>query len=203
MKGLQTLQTYTAMNLHFSDKNDYDCFKYNFKTKVSEESLNKCRFKWQIMSIEDIFKDCDIRYLMFLIFERQNFEWVSLEQLCRHVYFFRKNIHMVDPMYRLEDSFKKDLKFLYGFYKTNDPRCLFEVDGIYTNLYREYHCGRIQLSTLILLSLHIKNVINIDSSKDIIAYPRFIAHCEKIIPFMKLFYKKVDIESYFGKYYLG
>lgn len=50
MIGERCYQIYNSILLHY--KGDYDCFKYNFKTKVKEGSLNSHKFKWQFIGLE-------------------------------------------------------------------------------------------------------------------------------------------------------
>lgn len=65
MSGFRAFQVFSAMNLHFSSKNPYDGFKYNFKTKQKPEDFEKNHaVRWQF---EKLAKDhpSDIELLKF------------------------------------------------------------------------------------------------------------------------------------------
>lgn len=47
MNGFEAYKYATAINLHFNQL-DYDAFKYNFKTNVSQESYWKRNDKYQL-----------------------------------------------------------------------------------------------------------------------------------------------------------
>lgn len=196
MIGLQAYQTFTALSLHFKEGSDYDCFKYNFKTKANAESLKKNRMKWQYMNLEKKFSLYEIRYYMYLAFEKRDFGYITPQMMFKLVHGISKNKKTF-----LEDIFPSDLQYLAKRY--NKSPAIFDNDDLYPNLYVEYDNGKIDIKTFLLLSIHIKDVINNNSSRDIIAWPRFVKKAERIVPFMKYFFSKEEVETVFLNHYLN
>lgn len=196
MIGLQAYQTFTAITLHFKAQSDYDCFKYNFKTRANAESFNKNRMKWQYISLEKKYNLKEIRYYTYLTFEKYDFGYVTPKMMFQTV----SRLSKIEKPF-LTDIFPKDLQYLSDVY--NRSSTLFETDDLYPNLYTEYSNGKINIKTFLLLSIHIKDLINNSSSRDIIAWPGFVKKAERIVPFMKYFFSKEEVEQAFLEHYLN
>ena len=194
MKGLYPFQVYKAMSLHFNDKVNYDCLKYNFKTKANEESFMKSSFRWQYVGFEKKYGNGNIRYIMFGIFEKNDFGFVhekGLNQIAKFVY--------QSPAQFISSAFENDLQYLKKVYNGNTS--LFDSDGLYPNVYRELKDNNIEYQTFMLLNCFIYDVLNTDS-RDIIAWPKFVKKCQDIVPFIMLFFDRSDVEQVFKEHYL-
>lgn len=192
MKGLHAYQTHTAFNLHFG-RSPYDCIKYNFKVKAGEEAFAKSRYKWQYVGLEKHAND--MRYLMFLVFEENKFMHVTPQRLFNRA----RAMYDASPSQYIETTFGIELSYLSKQYKAGTS--LFDMNDLYPNVYHEFKDGNISFITVLLLDVFISDVINNDS-RDIIAWPKFVAHCDSIIPFIKLFFDRKQVESSFARRYL-
>jgi hypothetical protein len=194
--GLQAYQIFTALTLHFKEDSDYECFKYNFKTRANAESFNKNRMKWQYMNLEKKFTIFQIRYYMYLAFEKQDFGYLTPNMMFKMVNSLAKKENNF-----IETKFSNDVKYLAMRY--NGSTELFNNDDLYPNLYTEYENRKIDIKSFLLLSIHIKDVINGNSSRDIIAWPRFVKKAQRITPFMKHFFSKGEVEQVFLTKYIN
>ena len=194
MIGFNAYQSYMAMSLHFNKSNDYNCFTYHFKTKSNEESFKKHKMKWQFAGLEKQYDLKQIRYFMFRAFERNDFTYMSPMMLFKLIFNLKQERDFIT------NKFKSDLQYLSSVY--NGSTDLFHNDNLYPNIYMEYNSKKINIKTLILLHLYIKDVINTHTSRDIIAWPRFIEKVDSISPFIKYFYDKDQVEHAFLTYYL-
>ena len=197
MIGLELYQTYQAYNLHFNDKVSYDCLKYNFKTKVNLDSFNKSKFKWQFIGTEKKLSDKPIRFILFNVYEQYGFTYITPQKMIQAIH-----RHLEDNQQKfLETTFKTDLHYLKSVY--NGSVDLFMTGDLYPNIYHEYLNGKINIKSLLLLDVFIKEVINSKTSRDIIAWPKYIQEANKLKGLIGYFFNRKQIEQLFSEIYLG
>lgn len=192
MKGLLAYQIHTAYNLHFGSS-PYDCVKYNFKVKAGEDAFKKSRYKWQYVGLEQ--RAEHLKYMMFLVFEENRFSHIPPHRLFNRA----RTMYGASPEQYIDTTFAVELEHLTAKYDAGTT--LFDIGDLYPNVYHEYKDGSISFMTFMILNAFISDVINNDS-RDIIAWPKFVAHCHSIMPFIKLFFDKRHVESTFARRYL-
>ena len=55
MSGFQAYTIYSALKLHYTQEN-FDAYKYNFKTRVNPKSYEKLRFKYSFEKLASKYK---------------------------------------------------------------------------------------------------------------------------------------------------
>ena len=197
MIGLEAYQIYNAFNLHFNDNVDYDCMTYNFKTRVKPETFKRSPYRWQFASIEKK-ASADLRFVSFNSFCLCDYSYTKPLKFIRTV---SKQLE-ITPSTILQSVVKKDLLYLKDRY--NGSTNLFNSDGsLYPHLFQEFKDGKIDYRTMILVSVFIKDVINRETSKDIIAWPKYVKQADHVKGLFKYFYSKSEFETLFAETYLG
>lgn len=195
--GINLYATYKSFVLHCNDKINFNCVKYNFKTKVSEQTFLKSRFKWQFMTMERKLAGTDFRYAVFNVFYLYGFTYINpqkfIQTLSKYLEVNQKDF--------LNNIFKKDLLYLKSVY--NGSSKLFETSDLYPNIYQEYLDGKIDIQSTVLLNIFIKDVINTGTSRDIIAWPKYVKEMNKLKDLVGYFYNKNQVEALFSDHYLG
>ncbi len=192
MIGFTLYQIHSALNLHFNSKVKYDAFKYNFKTRSSEESFNKSKFKWQYIALEK--KICDgvdpyhiqreILIFLWMVYKGNKFEYTRPYDLFGYKDDIRNANRetMIQYLDTDDGTFKKDCIILSNL--VDNPLDLYKIDGLYTNIYNSFKKGDINIESILLIDLLIKNIFNPENSSDIIAWPSICKQMELISPFV-------------------
>ena len=82
MTGYEAFTLHIAINLHFNGS--YDCFKYNFKTNVTEKTYWKRPDKFQLTKIGKRFhSDFPMTTLKQLALNPQLFDEPNIDCFCR------------------------------------------------------------------------------------------------------------------------
>jgi hypothetical protein len=195
-KGLDLFKHCSAFALHYNSKVDYDCVKYNFKTKTSIESFNRSNLKWQYIGVAKKLAEFDTRFILYMVYSLDDVTYRSPIKVLKTALTVPKT---KEEFY--EKIFKKDLLYLKQEY--NDPQDIFNVDGLYPNLYKEYKNGKININTLSLLSAFIVDKMKPEFSRDIIAWPSFIKKIDNDRQMVKYFFDQNVVSNYFSKYVLS
>lgn len=197
MIGLEAYQIYNAFNLHFNDNVDYDCMTYNFKTRVKSDTFKRSPYRWQFASIEKK-ATIDLRFASFNSFCECEYSYTKPLKFIRTA---SKQLKTT-PSDILQKSVKNDLLFLKNRY--NSSTQLFETDrSLYPNLFQDYMDGQIEYRTVVLISVFIKDVINRGTSRDIIAWPKYVKQADQVKGLFKYFFDKSEFESLFAETYLS
>lgn len=194
--GTNLFKNFNALSLHFNDKVDYDCVKYNFKTKVRDDSFYKSNLRWTFVGVEKKLMEYDTRFILMDVYFKYYDTYqqpINVLRGCLTANKTQKEFY--------ENIFKEDLLYLKSVY--NDPLTIFECSGLYPNLYNEYKQKKISINTLLLLSIFIVDILKKEVSRDIIAYPNFVDRSNKHKQLIKYFFNQKDVEYYFNLYILG
>lgn len=180
MIGFQAFQCHQAMNLHFG-KSSYDYFKYNGKTKANHESFSKSRFKWQFISLEK--KTEHLLWFYFQCFKFHNFSYITPQMVFN--FSRRKDLYNhPNDTYKLLITDLQELKKLYK----NKPEDMFNVTGLYPDIYQQYKKDVISLETLLLIDLNVCEIFHLNQSNDIIAWPGVVNQMQLVRPFIDEFF---------------
>lgn len=193
--GLDFYHVCNAFSLHYNEKADYDCMKYNFKTKSNLVGFNKSNLKWQFIGVERNLVGYDTRFIMYMVYSLNESSYIPIKNALRMALTVPKTQKDF-----LEKIFKKDLLYLKKEY--SDPQNIFMIDGLYPNIYKEYKNRKININTLSLLSTFIVDTLKTENSKDVIAWPSFIKKIERDKQLIKYFFDHDDISHYFSEYLL-
>jgi hypothetical protein len=197
MYGMELYQLYQSLSLHFNTNVDYDCVKYNFKTRVNPETFKKSKFKWQFAGAQKKISTDNLKFAVFNVFDIHGFTYTNqlkfIQTISRHA--------SDQPETFMNNKFKKDIQYLKSVY--NGSTKLFQTDNTYPNVYQEYLDGEIDIKSVMLLNIFIKDVINNDNSRDIIAWPRYVKEANNLRNLVGYFYNKKQVESIFVSDYLS
>lgn len=196
MIGLELYKTYQAYNLHFNDNVKYDCVTYNFKTRVNEESFKKSKFRWQFTGMEKKLNDKPLRFILFNAYELHGFTYITPQKVIQTI----SRHSDINQQTFLQTTFKKDVQYLRSVY--NGSTNLFMTNDLYPNIYHEYLNGKINIKSLMILDVFIKDVINSKTSRDIIAWPTYVKQADKLKGLIGYFFNRQQIEQLFTDIYL-
>ncbi len=143
MDGFEAYKFANAVNLHFNS--DYDCFKYHFKTRVSQKSYWGRPDKYQLTKIGKRFKSKDeiIRY--FAAHQVAGNKWVGDMIRDEDVY--------VDYLKKIESlsyNFREELDQL-SEYKLDDL-LIIDINSNYPMIINKYLEDTVSLETICVLN---------------------------------------------------
>lgn len=181
MNGFEAYKYATAINLHFNQL-DYDAFKYNFKTNVSQESYWKRNDKYQLTKIGKRFKKKGDIIKYFAAHQVAGNKWVGDMLRDEKTYTdFLKRIESLS--YIVKDELRE-------LTDTNFNDLLITRDGEYPIIINKYLEGTVSLETVCILNritgfiewasqLVSETILFPDIADKVIKYQQFLEYDEK------------------------
>jgi len=199
LKGFAAYQLHTALNLHFSEKTDYDYFKYNGKTSVTEQSFNRSPLKWQYVGIENAAPShAELMRFFFSAYRNNNYNWIPGKVLARRI----KTISPLDCSRYLRIQFASDLMTLASSHREN-PTSIFDVGAVYPLLYEEVIQENIQLESYLLIDAFINSTLNSNDQKQFgPKWPDIVTKLMRVRPFIAMLFDRDEVVSVFTRSYL-
>ena len=141
MTGYEAFTLHNAINLHFNGS--YDCFKYNFKTNVTEKTYWKRPDKFALTKIGKRFKSKDDIILYFAAHQvagnKYSGDMIRDEETYTQ---FLKRIDSISYLFRNELEEISDVKF----------DSLLEIEETYPRIVQLHLEGRVSLETLCIVN---------------------------------------------------
>src|SRR6188768_1546770 len=115
MSAIDAYHLYTSIRLHFT-RESYDCFKYNFKSQVSEESFALRKDRYLFLRLSRMFptEECKLFLASNFLANPKCFIRELLETAAKDIWLERKRV-----IESLSYTFTSDLEFLFKEYR--DP----------------------------------------------------------------------------------
>lgn len=198
MKGLILFEMHSALNLHFNQKTNYDFFLYHGKTRVNKDTFNRSPFKWQYVGIEN--KIDHLLWFMYTSYKDSNWKYITPKKLFLQARYWRNKVVHKHPQEFMNNIVKNDLQTLRTIY--NGSINIFDVNGLYPNLYNEFKQGTITLESFLLIDSYIKSVCYKDLSQDIVSWPLIIQDLNIARPFVEELFNRLEFNSLFSENYL-
>jgi len=176
LPGDDVLQIYNSILLHFHS-DDYDSFKYNFKTKIKDGAINSHKFKWIFLGLhKESTKYSDPNLFLKLYF-------YNLYTEHKHLYFTQpvNRTHINNLINYIENLklFYKDLNeenFIYDLYTITDQ---------YPDGYMMYKKKKLTFDELLVTNIRHTYLIPA-ASTDILNWKSFIQEVNKRTGFINL-----------------
>lgn len=178
--GFAAYHLYQAIKLHFTS--DYDYFKYNGKTNVSQDSFMKNKSKYSFYKLSRRYSYDDLRDYYLANFVERDVNWVGEIAGPEGEETYKKWQKRIQ---RLTYQFEQDIMSLMD--SVENPNELLAVkDGQHPKLLVSSQQGDIMIETLVILN-DIMNFFPMWEKKidDNIIWPTYKKRCEKYSPFLK------------------
>lgn len=191
--GFAAYHLYQAIKLHFTS--DYDYFKYNGKTNVSQDSFMKNKSKYSFYKLSRRYSYDDLRDYYLANFVERDVNWVGEIAGPEGEETYKKWQKRIQ---RLTYQFEQDIMSLMD--SVENPNELLTVkDGQHPKLLVSSQQGDIMIETLVILN-DIMNFFPMWEKKidDNIIWPTYKKRCEKYSPFLiydKTKFKNILLES--------
>lgn len=179
MTGYEFCATYLAIKIHFSDEK-YDFFKYGGKTKISQQSFESRKDKFQFHKLARKYNDDEVVAFLVSNFIVDSQIWTKdlLQQNCSANYTNWKKI-----MESLSYTFDNDFAKIMNQGKIND---VFAVkEGKYPKVLTMYMQKEITLESLVILNKMMNFISKWDKEiQEDIIYPKISFKIKKYSPFL-------------------
>ena len=146
MTAFESYKMYVALKLHFTTDN-YDFFKFNGKTKITEANFEKRKDKYFFKKLTNKHKDCEVLPYFVANFVADPTNWIG--SMVRtdgedNFQFWKKR------MESLHYKFSEDVDFLLE--EVDDFDQLFKLDGTHPPLLKFLLGKQISMETFVLLN---------------------------------------------------
>ena len=141
MDGYSAFKLHHAINLHFNGT--YDCFKYNFKTNITEKTYWKRPDKFQLTKIGKRFKSKDDIILYFAAHQVAGNKYSG--DMVRDEDTYTKFLKRIDSISYL---FKNELEEI----SDNGFDTLLEIEETYPKIIHHYLEGTVSLETVCIVN---------------------------------------------------
>ena len=141
MDGYSTFKLHHAINLHFNGT--YDCFKYNFKTNITEKTYWKRPDKFQLTKIGKRFKSKDDIILYFAAHQVAGNKYSG--DMLRDEETYTQFLKRIDSISYL---FKNELEGI----SDNGFDTLLEIEETYPKIIHLYLEGMVSLETVCIVN---------------------------------------------------
>ena len=141
MDGYSAFKFHHAINLHFNG--NYDCFKYNFKTNITEKTYWKRPDKFQLTKIGKRFKSRDDIILYFAAHQVAGNKYSG--DMVRDEDTYTKFLKRIDSISYL---FKNELEEI----SDNGFDTLLEIEETYPKIIHHYLEGTVSLETVCIVN---------------------------------------------------
>lgn len=189
MNGYDIYGMYQAIKLHFTDKN-YNFFTYGGKTRVSVDTFNKRRDKYQFHWLARHYNETDIVPFLVSNFVHNNSTWAGdlVQDTAKQIY-----IDWQKTTQAMSKVFADDIKTLMQGKSQREFNDLFRVNGdeyppLFTALLQKEVC----IETVVILNNIFPVIANWDKQiSDTFIYPKMALKIRKYGAFLT-----VDVDKY-------
>lgn len=189
--GFDTYQCYNAMTLHFNKSVPYDYFKYNGKSKVSEESFKKHSRRYLFQSLERKYNKTEL-IILFYGYLRANSYRPKINT--KHME-AEKTILLKEYQDYFDDSFEHDIEKVKTFLSSHtlDASYLYKnyLDSNYPLIYQMLIDNLIDIKTFEIFDAYMMN-INKSMSVDTIMWPVTVDNISSSRGFNKIVMQKYE-----------
>lgn len=185
MQGLMAYKTFNAISMHYNENIAYDAWKYNFKTKVSEESFKAKRsLIWQYAKIERDFPTLKEQIKFFWpAISSKGFVRASAVAMMRKQY-----LTTIQGLDTLESRSREPYARLARRVGSVDK--LFDFEGPLPIIYRFFQEEEVDYDVILLTFMLFRRGINRIVSREDLIFDQWRSRINKDVEFFNLYFDR-------------